>query len=160
MNILTLIRNNNVETTRRVVLAPRPTQSAICDLRSAIRGFTLLEILIAVVILGFAFAVILASVNRNLILASDSKSLAVAEEIVQREIAKIELEGFPDPVEQEVECQELPECKLILSITPRSIGAPGLGQGAGIELRIVRLLVTWNDGGKELEVTLAMSDLR
>jgi len=36
-------------------------------------GFTLLEVLVAVVILGSTLAVLLGTVNRNLVLASDSK---------------------------------------------------------------------------------------
>jgi type II secretion system protein I len=128
-------------------------KSAIQNPKSEIRGFTLLEVLIAVAILGSAFAVILGTVNRNLILASDSKNLTIAEELIQTKITEIELEGFPESREEEGEFEEAPGFKWFLSIKPVTI--PVLG-----EIRTVRLLITWDDGRKDLEVTLAMSELK
>ncbi len=58
-------------------------------------GFTLLEVLIAVAILGSAFAVILGAVNRSLVIASESKNLAIAEALVQTKLSESSWKGFP-----------------------------------------------------------------
>jgi general secretion pathway protein I len=117
-------------------------------------GFTLLEVLVAVAILGSALAVLLGAVNKNLILASQSKNLAVAGMLAQKKITEVELEGFPEIREEEGEFEEAPGFKWFLSVRPLDI--PELG----IQIRVVRLLITWNEGEKDFEVTLAMSDFK
>jgi general secretion pathway protein I len=115
-------------------------------------GFTLLEVLIAVVILGSTLAVLLSSVNRNLILASDSKNLSIARMLAQNKMSEIELEGYPDLKEEEGEFKEYPEFKWYLSVTPLKISS------LDTDIRVVRLLITWDNENKDFEITLAMSD--
>ena len=117
-------------------------------------GFTLLEVLVAVAILGAALAVLLGAVNKDLILASQSKNLVVASALAQRKLSEIELEGFPEEGEKEGEFAEAPGFKWFVSVTP--LGLPGLDT----EIRVVRLLITWDEGKKDFEVTLAMSNLK
>ena len=45
---------------------------------SAKNGFTLLEVIIAVAIMGASMAILLGAVNRNLVLASKSKNQSIA----------------------------------------------------------------------------------
>ena len=117
------------------------------------RGFTLLEVLVAVVILGTALAVLLAAVNRNLVLASKSKNLTIAGILAQKKITEVELEGFPEIREQQGEFEEAPGFDWFLSVRPFEISQ------LGTEIRVVRLLITWDEGEEDFEVTLAVADL-
>lgn len=127
---------------------------AKCIMHHFNSGFTLLEVLIAVAILGSALAVLLGSVNKNLILASQSKNLVIAGALAQRKLSEIELEGFPEEGEIEGEFTEVPGFRWYISVTP--LGLPGLDT----EIRMVRLLISWDEGEKDFEVTLAMSNLK
>jgi general secretion pathway protein I len=140
MNMLTFFRNKSRE-------------AKFC-LSTMDSGFLLLEVLVAVAILGSALAVLLGSVNRNLILTSRSKDLVIAETLAQRKLAEIELEGFPDQRQEQGDFMEAPGFKWFLSIVPASV--PGLNT----EIRTVRLLITWDEGRKEFEITLAMANLK
>lgn len=117
-------------------------------------GFLLLEVLVAVAILGSALAVLLGSVNRNLILTSQSKDLVIAETLAQRKLTEIELEGFPGQREEQGEFTEAPGFRWFLSVVPA--GIPGLST----EIRTVHLIITWDEGKKEFELTLAMANLK
>ncbi|NIT14395.1 MAG: prepilin-type N-terminal cleavage/methylation domain-containing protein [Candidatus Dadabacteria bacterium] len=115
-------------------------------------GFTLLEVLVAVVIMGSTLAVLLGAVNRNLVLASDSKNLSIARMLAQNKISEIELEGYPSNKEEEGEFEDFPGFKWYLTVVPLSIAA------LETDLKIVRLLVTWDNDEHDFEITLAMSD--
>ncbi|MER3445745.1 MAG: hypothetical protein C4291_02410 [Candidatus Dadabacteria bacterium] len=117
-------------------------------------GFLLLEVLVAVAILGSALAVLLGSVDRNLILASQSKDLVIAEILAQRKLAEIELGGFPNQSQDQGDFTDAPGFKWFLSIVPSSV--PGLNT----ETRTVDLLITWDEGRKKFELTLAMANLK
>src|SRR3990172_3038929 len=132
----------------------RTPKSQIRNTQYTITGFTLLEVLVAVAILGAALAVLLGAVNKDLILASQSKNLVIASALAQRKLSEIELKGFPEEVEEEGEFTEAPGFKWYSSVT--HLGLPGLDT----EIRVVRLLITWDEGKKDYEVTLAMSNLK
>ncbi len=117
-------------------------------------GFTLLEVLVAVAILGSTLAVLLSAVNRNLIIASDSKNLAIAGMLAQKKLSEIELEGFPEPRRERGEFEEAPGFTWQLSVTPINI------RQLGIEIRAIHLVVIWDEGKKDFEITMAMSDIR
>lgn len=122
------------------------------DINISKSGFTLLEVIIAVAILGSSLAVLLSSVNRNLILASNSKNLSIARVLAQNKLSEIELEGYPEIREEEGEFEEYPGFKWFLSVTPFEISA------LESEIRVVKLLITWDNENEDFEVTLAMSD--
>src|SRR5919109_508694 len=134
MNMLILFRNKS-----------RETKFCVSTMDS---GFLLLEVLVAVAILGSALAVLLGSVNRNLILTSQSKDLVIAETLAQRKLTEIELEGFPDQRQEQGDFTEAPGFKWSLSIVPATV--PGLNT----EIRTVHLLINWDEGRKEFELTL------
>ncbi len=117
-------------------------------------GFLLLEVLVAVAILGSALAVLLGSVDRNLILTSQSKDLVFAETLAQRKLAEIELGGFPDQRQDQGDFTDAPGFKWFLSIVPSSV--PGLNT----ETRTIDLIITWDEGRKRFELTLAMANLK
>ena len=125
-----------------------------CILHHFNSGFILLEVLVAVAILGASLAVLLGAVNKDLILASQSKNLVIASALAQRRLSEIELGGLPEEGEREGEFTEAPGFKWYSSVTP--LGIPGLDT----ETRLVRLLITWDEGKKDFEVTLAMSNLK
>ncbi len=153
MSILTYLTNRRFGDWRKgIVKNLKPSQPIPVHFSQS--GFTLLEVLVAVAILGASLAVLLGAVNKDLILASQSKNLVVAGALAQKKLAEIELEGFPVEGENEGEFTEAPGFKWYISVTP--LGIPGLGT----EIRVVRLLITWDEGKKDFEVTLAMSNLK
>jgi general secretion pathway protein I len=115
-------------------------------------GFTLLEVLVAVVILGSTLAVLLGTVNRNLVLASDSKNLSIARMLAQNKMSEVELAGYPSDTSNEVEYEDFPGFKWYLSVVPLNISF------LETDIKIVKLLVTWNNDQQDFEITLAMSD--
>lgn len=117
------------------------------------RGFTLLEVIIAVAIIGSSLAILLGAVNKNLVLASQSKNLSIASFLAQKKLGEIEIEGYPDIGSQEGVFEESPEFRWYLSVQPYNI------EQLGAEIRIVMLTITWNEGNNEFTVATAISDL-
>lgn len=115
-------------------------------------GFTLLEVLVAVVILGSTLAVLLGAVNRNLVLAADSKNLSIARMLAQNKISEIELRGYPSDTSEEGEFEDFPGFKWYQSVIPLNISS------LETDIKIVKLLVTWDNDQQDFEITLAMSD--
>jgi type II secretion system protein I len=115
-------------------------------------GFTLLEVLVAVAILGAGLTVLLGAVNRNLIMASQSKNLSIAGLLAQRKLAEVELEGYPDIRQEQGQFEDAPEFNWFLSVVPYQL--PNLDT----EIRIVMLRITWDDGKKDFQVSMALSD--
>jgi len=128
--------------------APRLTAAAL----SGKAGFTLLEVIIAVAIIGSSLAILLGAVNKNLVLASQSKNITIASFLAQRKMVEIEVEGFPEIGNQEGSFEELPEFRWYLSVQPYNI------EQLGTEIRIVILTVSWDEGQREFTVATAISD--
>lgn len=117
-------------------------------------GFTLLEVIIAVAIIGSSLAILLGAVNKNLVMASQSKNLSIASFLAQRKLGEVELEGFPEIGQQEGVFEESPDFRWYLSVQPYNI------EQLGADIRIVILTVTWDEGNKEFTVGTAMSDYK
>ncbi len=117
-------------------------------------GFTLLEVIIAVAILGASLAVLLGAVNKNLILASRSKNLSIASSLAQQKLGEIELTGYPEVGEEQGVFEESPSFNWYLTVLPYDI------QQLGTEIRVVLLTVTWDEGQKEFTVATAISNYR
>lgn len=115
-------------------------------------GFTLLEVIIAVAIIGSSLAILLGAVNKNLILASQSKNLSIASFLAQQKLGEIEIEGFPEVGAEEGAFEESPEFRWYMRVLPYNI------EQLGTEIRIVILTITWNDGNNEFTVSTAISD--
>ncbi|NIP37625.1 MAG: prepilin-type N-terminal cleavage/methylation domain-containing protein [Candidatus Dadabacteria bacterium] len=115
-------------------------------------GFTLLEVLVAVVILGSTLAVLLGAVNRNLVLASNSKNLSIARMLAQDKISEVELAGYPENKNEEGEFEDFPGFKWYLSVSPLDISS------LETDIKIVKLLITWDNDQKDFEITFAMAD--
>ncbi len=121
---------------------------------SGMRGFSLLEVIIAVAILGASLAILLGAVNKNLILASRSKNLSIASSLAQQKLGEIELSGYPEEGEEQGVFEESPGFSWYLTVLPYNI------EQLGTEIRIVMLTVTWDEGQREFTVATAISNYR
>ncbi len=117
-------------------------------------GFTLLEVIIAVAIMGASLAILLGSVNRNLVLASQSKNQSIASTLAQQKIGEIELEGYPQIGEQQGAFDEFPGFYWYLRVLPYDI------EQLGTEIRIVILDVSWDEGNKVFTIATAISNYK
>ncbi len=115
-------------------------------------GFTLLEVIIAVAIIGSSLAILLGAVNKNLVLASQSKNLSIASFLAQKKLGEIDIEGYPEIGSQEGVFEEAPDFEWYLSVEPYNI------EQLGAEIRIVMLTITWNEGNNAFTVATAISD--
>ena len=118
------------------------------------RGFTLLEVIIAVAIIGSSLAILLGAVNKNLLMASQSKNITIASFLAQKKLGEIELIGLPDIGNQQGVFEEAPDFSWYLSVQPYNI------EQLGADIRIVILTITWDEGNKEFTVGTAMSDYK
>lgn len=116
-------------------------------------GFTLLEVLVAVAILGASMAVLLAAVNRSLVLNFESKSLLIADNLAQRKIAEIELEGFPRSRVDAGEFEEEPGYGWTLVIEP--VDLPGIEAS----VMLVQLTILWDNGNEQFDVSYAVANV-
>lgn len=117
-------------------------------------GFTLLEVIVAVAIMGAALAILLGAVNKNLTLASRSKNLSIASSLAQQKLGEIELEGYPEVGEEQGIFEESPGFGWYLTVLPYDI------EQLGTEIRVVILVVTWDEGQREFTVATAISNYR
>ncbi len=141
------MNNPGIATNRNCLDEPRIRRAA-----PGKSGFTLLEVIIAVAIIGSSLAILLGAVNKNLLLASQSKNITIASFLAQRKMGEVEVEGFPEIGNQEGSFEDYPEFKWYLSVQPYNI------EQLGTEIRIVILTVSWDEGSREFTVATAISD--
>lgn len=116
------------------------------------KGFTLLEVVISVAIIGVSLMMLLSAVNRNIDIAGKSRDAQIAALLAQQMLTNIELEGFPQVREEEGEFQDNPGFNWFLSVLPYNLSL------LETNIRIVRVLIVWNDGNDEFEVSTAISN--
>ena len=116
------------------------------------KGFTLLEVVISVAIVGVSLMMLLSAVNRNIDIAGKSRDAQIAALLAQKMLTNIELEGFPQVREEEGEFQDNPGFNWFLSVLPYNLSL------VETNIRIVRVLIVWNDGNDEFEVSTAISN--
>ena len=121
---------------------------------SSQKGFTLLEVIIAVAIMGAALAILLGSVNRNLLQASLSKNQSIAQTLAQQKMSEIELDGYPQVGEEQGPFEEFPGFYWYVRVLPYDI------EQLGTEIRIVIVDVVWDEGKKVYQVATAISNYR
>ena len=115
-------------------------------------GFTLLEVLVAVAIIGTALVMLLGSVNGNLVIASKVRDVQIASNLAQKILTEIDLEGYPEVRDESGEFEEAPGFEWYLTVLPYDITQ------IDTELRIVRVLITWDEGNEDFEIWTAISE--
>ncbi|MEM7008556.1 MAG: prepilin-type N-terminal cleavage/methylation domain-containing protein [Thermodesulfobacteriota bacterium] len=118
------------------------------------KGFTLLEVIIAVAIMGAAMAILLGAVNRNLVQASLSKNQSIAQALAQQKLTEIELNGYPEVGTEQGTYENYPGFNWYVNVLPYDI------EQLGTEIRIVMVDIAWDEGNRVYKVATAISNHR
>ena len=118
------------------------------------KGFTLLEVIIAVAIMGAALAILLGAVNRNLVQASKSKNQSIAQALAQQVMTQIELEGYPEVGQDQGNFEDFPGFAWYVNVLPYDI------EQLGTEIRIVMVDIAWDEGRQVFKVATAISNYK
>src|SRR5581483_7317523 len=113
------------------------------DRASAPRGFTLIEIMIALMVLSVSFVVLIGLRNRDIALAAYSHHMTEATLLARQRITEITAAGFPEMGESEGDFGEaapLYKWKQQMKQTPFDV------------VRELALAVVWKEGSREEEV--------
>jgi type II secretion system protein I len=116
------------------------------------KGFTLLEVIIAVAIMGASLAILLGAVNRNLVMASQSKNQSIAYALAQQKIGEIEMQGYPQVGQEQGTFEEYPGFDWYVNVLPYDI------EQLGTEIRIVMVDIAWDEGNQVFKVATAISN--
>lgn len=120
--------------------------------KSGSGGFTLLEVMVAVGILAFALVTLLGAVNRNLVLTSNARNREVAAKLADDIVTRIQIEGLPQESQSSGNFQDHPGFKWFISVDPFNLGQ------LNARIKILRVLITWDDGEEVYEVNLAVNE--
>lgn len=107
------------------------------------RGFTLIEIMIALMVLSVSFVVLMGLRNRDLALAAYSHHMTEATLLARQRITEVSVAGFPDMGESEGDFGEA---------APRYRWKQQVKQTPFEVVRELVLAVVWNEGSREEEV--------
>ena len=118
------------------------------------KGFTLLEVIIAVAIMGASLAILLGAVNRNLVMASQSKNQSIAYALAQQKIGEIEMRGYPQVGQEQGTFEEFPGFNWYVNVLPYDI------EQLGTEIRIVMVDIAWDEGNQVFKVATAISNYK
>ena len=118
------------------------------------KGFTLLEVIIAVAIMGASLAILLGAVNRNLVMASQSKNQSIAYTLAQQKIGEIEMQGYPQVGQEQGTFEEFPGFNWYVNVLPYDI------EQLGTEIRIVMVDIAWDEGNQVFKVATAISNYK
>ena len=129
----------------RARIRPRPARGSGAP---ASRGFTLLEVLIAIALLGLAIVPLLGTFSQSLRMAESSKRLTQATLIAREMMTLMELEPFPELEETkgEFDEEESPEARDFR--WSRQVLPPPAGLDEET-VREVRLQILWDEGTVE-----------
>ncbi|MFN7951954.1 MAG: prepilin-type N-terminal cleavage/methylation domain-containing protein [bacterium] len=111
------------------------------SVRTAHAGFTLLEVLIAVALLGIALIPLLGGMNVSLNLAYSAKMKTIATLLARERMTRVELAGFPELGDTEGDFGE----NAAAFAWRQSVVEPPPGLDAST-VREVRLWVVWKEG--------------
>ena len=95
---------------------------------------------------------LLGSVNRNLDVATKSRDAQIAALLAQEMLTEIQLEGLPSVREESGTFPDHEGFEWFLSVVPYNLAL------IETNIRIVRLLIVWDQGNEEFEVFTAMSN--
>ena len=109
------------------------------------RGFTLLEVMIAIGILGIAMVMVIGLRNRAIDLNGYARDLTTASFLAESKISEWELKGFPDPQEAAGDFgKQDPDFRWRVVIAPTPFD----------DLRELQVAITWRRGVREERLDL------
>mgnify|MGYP001053256221 CR=1 FL=1 len=116
------------------------------------KGFTLLEVMIAVAILAASLTALLSAVNGGVIASGSSRDLTTAMFLAERKLSEIELGGYPPEGETEGDFgDEYPRFNYKLRVATPEVFSFLLVEGHKVDLTI-----KWKQGKREKEFTLTL----
>ncbi len=110
-----------------------------------IKGFTLLEVMVALAIIAFSLITILHSHSLGVKLSTKTKQLSIATMLAQRKLGEIEINGFPDLGEEEGDFgDDYPQFLWKVSVAEEEFF------GEKVEgLRKVNITISWKYGAQD-----------
>ena len=114
------------------------------------KGFTLIEVMVAVSILAFALVSLISAVGWNLDLTNRAKNFTIASNIANDIISRIEVEGIPSVRNDSGKIEDYPDFEWNLSIFPYNL------KQLGVSFEIITVLITWDKGRESYEINLAV----
>ncbi len=126
------------------------------DRRRARAGFTLLEVLIALAVLGIALVALLHCQIVSIMLSERAGQLTRATLLAETRLAERLAAGYPEPgLEEGTEPGEGAPMRWTVTVASPEPGGLPQEAPAGAELRSVQVEVTWRDGRGERRVALS-----
>ena len=114
-------------------------------------GFTLLEVIVAVGLIGLSLSIILGIVNRDIDIAAKARNAQIASNLAQNIITEIELEGYPSVGEDSGSFEQEEGFEYYVTVSPYNLSQ------LRTDIRIVRVLITWDEGNEDFEIWRAIS---
>ena len=114
-------------------------------------GFTLLEVIVAVALIGVSLSMLLGIVNRDIDLASKARDAQIASNLAQNIMTEIELDGYPDVRDESGTFEEAEGFEYFLTVAPYNLSQ------IETDIRIVRVLIVWDEGNEDFEIWRAVS---
>ena len=114
-------------------------------------GFTLLEVIVAVALIGVSLSMLLGIVNRDIDLASKARDAQIASNLAQNIMTEIELDGYPDVRDESGTFEEAEGFEYFLTVAPYNLSQ------IETDIRIVRVLIDWDEGNEDFEIWRAVS---
>lgn len=114
-------------------------------------GFTLLEVIVAVGLIGLSLSIILGIVNRDIDMAAKARNAQIASNLAQNIITEIELEGYPGVGEDSGNFEEEEGFEYFVTVSPYNLSQ------LKTDIRIIRVLITWDEGNEDFEIWRAIS---
>ncbi|HET6369555.1 MAG TPA: prepilin-type N-terminal cleavage/methylation domain-containing protein [Nitrospiria bacterium] len=111
------------------------------------KGFTLLEVMIALAIIAISFVSLLALRNRDLLLSGYSRDIMEATLLARQKMTEVELAGFPDLGELGGDFGEGSRFRW-----NERVIAPELLPTLSNVVREVHVTVSWSDGKERVEL--------
>jgi type II secretion system protein I len=122
------------------------------------RGLTLLEVLIALVIISTALVGLVGLENQNLRALDRAQRMTTAAMLARNMMAQIELAGFPEDLEEETgdfqedDADEELKANLAGFRWKRSVEAARFGGTTYEDARKITVTISWNEGKRERQL--------